>query len=75
MIIFFEIDAYPIKKNGKKDDFIRKLAFYLVFLSKALLNMAVDFRCRRSLSAGVPGSLLGAEAPAGSPRPRTPAGH
>ncbi|WP_235714558.1 acyltransferase family protein [Neobacillus dielmonensis] len=39
-----------------------------------LLNLAVDFRSRRSLSAGVPGSLLGADAPAGSPQPRTPAG-
>jgi putative aldouronate transport system permease protein len=36
--------------------------------------MAVDFRSRRSLSAGVPGSLLGALAPVGSSLPRTHAG-
>jgi len=40
----------------------------------AFVNVAVDFRSRRSLSAGVPGSLLGANAPVGSPLPRTPAG-
>jgi hypothetical protein len=62
----------------------QKLRFYfenvvnMLVLGKAVylavLNLAVDFRSRRSLSAGVPGSLLGALAPVGSPPARTPAG-
>jgi hypothetical protein len=43
---------------------------YSLYLLMGLLISALG----TSLSAGVPGSLLGAEAPAGSPLPRTPAG-
>jgi hypothetical protein len=39
-----------------------------------MLNLAVDFHSRRSLSTGVPGSLHEAKAPAWSPLTRTPAG-
>jgi hypothetical protein len=38
------------------------------------VKLVVDFRFGHLLSAGVPGSLLGAKAPVGSPQPRTPAG-
>jgi len=57
------------KEEGVPSNFLGGTLFVM-----SMLNLCVDFRSRRSLSAGGSGSLLGAITPAVSPLPRTPSG-
>ena len=66
---FFRI-ACTSSKTKKCNENVTSLIFYYL----GVLNVAVDFRCRRTLTAGRTVSLLVAVAPAGSHLSANPAG-